>query len=368
MSISKRLISLDVFRGITIAFMIMVNTPGSWSYVYAPLRHASWHGCTLTDLVFPFFLFIVGVSMWYSFKKYGSIISKKTLLKIAKRMVVIFLLGLFLNLYPYFDFNQVRIMGVLQRIAIAYGLAAVLCLYFKNIQLIVVLAVILLGYWALLFLGGEADVFSLESNFVRKIDLLILGENHIFKGFGIPFDPEGIFSTIPAIGNVIIGYIVGQIIDTQKNITIPFRKLIFYGSILVVIGQVWNLVFPINKPLWTSSYVLYTSGLSILFFTFLIWIIDIKKQNKWAIPAIHFGTNPLFIFIFSGIYIKTILFLIKPTGSHGVKISGYKYLFEEVFVPIAGNMNGSLLFAVTHIIAFWLLTYLLYKKKIFIKI
>tara|TARA_R110000868_G_scaffold144150_1_gene362889 strand:- start:15828 stop:16937 length:1110 start_codon:yes stop_codon:yes gene_type:complete len=366
---SKRLISLDVLRGMTISFMILVNTPGSWAYVYSPLRHAEWNGCTPTDLVFPFFLFIVGVSAWFSFKKYDTKLSKITLLKIFKRTALIFLLGVALNLFPFFDFSKVRVMGVLQRIALAYGIGSVLCLSFKRDKLLIVLAVILLGYWALLYFGAELDPYSLKENIVREFDLLLFGEKHIYKGFGIPFDPEGVLSTIPTVGTVIIGYLVGQTISQETLILLKIKKLLIQGALLVILGAVWGLAFPINKALWTSSYVLYTAGLGMLFLACLIFVIDCKGYNNWTKPFIHFGTNPLFIFVFSGIYAKTISHLIKIPAQEGSdEIAAYKYLFDDVFSPIAGNMNGSLLFALSHIIVFWFICFLLYKNRIFIKI
>ncbi|WP_299391736.1 DUF5009 domain-containing protein [uncultured Gelidibacter sp.] len=369
MSTSQRLISLDVLRGITICFMILVNTPGSWSYVYAPLRHAAWHGCTPTDLVFPFFLFIVGLSLYFSFKKYNEVASKAATFKILKRTLIIFLIGLLLNLYPYFNFESVRIMGVLQRIALAYGAGALLCVNFKKPKLLIILAVILLGYWALLFVGAASDPYSLEENIVRKFDLFLLGENHIYKGFGIPFDPEGLLSSIPAIGTVIIGYLVGDLMNSTKSITLKMKKLVIYGAIMTVIGALWAIVFPINKPLWTSSYVLYTAGLGTLVLAALIFIIDYKKFSSWSKPFVHFGSNPLFIFVFSGVYAKTIIYLIKmPVEGSTNSMSMYNYLFSNVFAPVFGNMNGSLMFAITHIIIFWLICYILYRKKIFIKI
>ena len=369
MNASKRLSSLDVLRGITISFMILVNTPGSWEFVYAPLRHAKWNGCTPTDFVFPFFLFIVGVSVWLSFKKYDTRLSTTSFLKIVKRAAIIFLLGLILNLFPYFNFGEVRIMGVLQRIAIAYGIGAILCLGFKKKELLAVLGVLLIGYWILLFFGSAIDPFSLKENIVGKFDLMVLGEKHMYHGFGIPFDTEGLLSTIPSIGTVIIGYLVGQMISSDISLTQKMRKLLIQGIVLVVLGSVWGIVFPINKALWTSSYVLYTAGFAILFLTLLIFIIDYKGYKKWSKPFIHFGMNPLFIFVFSGLYGRTINYLIKIAPSDGgPKISAHKYLFSEVFSPIAGNMNGSLFFALSHILAFWLICFLLYKNKIFIKI
>lgn len=365
--VSKRLIALDVLRGLTIALMIMVNNPGSWSYVYAPLRHSIWHGCTPTDLVFPFFLFIVGVSMWYSFKKYGEGLTKKGLLKILKRFTVIFLLGLFLNAFPKFDFENLRIFGVLQRIAIAYAIAAVLCMKFNIKQLLIVFALILVGYWGLLYFGGSEDVYSLASNIVRKIDLFIFGENHVYNGFGIPFDPEGLLSSITPVATVLLGYFSGRIIEFSGETLQAIKKLAMYGAVAVIVSLLWDNLFPINKALWTSSYVLYTGGLAMLFLAMLLWLIDVKGIKKWSNPFIHFGTNPLFIYVFSGIFAE-ILFMIKITNSSGETLSGQAYLYENIFVPLAGNMNGSLLFAVTLILFFWLITYILYKKKIFITI
>jgi predicted acyltransferase len=364
----QRLIALDVLRGLTIALMIMVNTPGSWSYVYPPLLHAKWHGCTPTDLVFPFFLFIVGVSMFYSFKKFEKGITAVSFKKVIKRTIIIFLLGLFLNLFPKFNFENVRFLGVLQRIAIAYGFAALLCLQFNVKVLKYIFVSILLGYWGLLYFGNPIDPYAQTGNLVQQLDLALLGENHMWKGLGFAFDPEGLLSSLPSIATVLLGYFVGNIIDLSKSTLNTVKSLLLYGSILTVVGYVWGLVFPINKSLWTSTYVIYTGGLALLFLAFLLWIIDVKGIKQWTRPFIHFGTNPLFIFMFSGVYVKTIIYLVKITTATGETLTGYSYLYKHIFAPIAGNMNGSLLFAITHIIFFWFLTYVLYKRKIFIKI
>ncbi len=364
---AQRLMALDVMRGLTIALMIMVNTPGSWSYVYPPLLHSKWHGCTPTDLVFPFFLFIVGVSMWYSFKKFDTGITKKSLYKVLKRFSIMFLLGVFLNGFPDFDFENLRYLGVLQRIAIAYLFGALLCMQFNYKQLLFIFAGILIGYWGLLFFGSAEGPFELSSNLVLKVDVLLFGENHLYHGFGIPFDPEGLLSSIPAIGTLLLGYFSGRLIELSGNTMLAIKKLVQFGAVTVFVGYVWGFLFPINKALWTSTYVLYTGGLAMVFLGFLLWLIDVKGFKKWATPFIHFGTNPLAIYMFSGIYVSLILML-NITNSEGVLVSGYDYLYSDVFVPIAGNMNGSLLFAVAHIVFFWLITYILYKKKIFIKI
>lgn len=378
---AKRLMALDVLRGLTIALMILVNTPGSWTYVYAPFRHAPWDGATPTDLVFPFFLFIVGVSMWFSFKKYGTGLSKEGLLKILKRFIIIFIIGLFLNGFPFFDvekfrisgvfglrdFEYLRIYGVLQRIAIAYAIAAILCLAFDYKKLIIAVVLILFGYWGIVYFGGSENVYSLESNVVGKLDRFMVGENHLYKGFGIPFDPEGFLSSIPAVGTVLIGYLTGRIIETSGDTMKAIKKLIKYGAIGVVLGLLWNNIYPFNKPLWSSSYVIYAGGLAMLFLSLLLWLIDVKGFRKWSRPFIHFGTNPLFIFVLAGLIARLFLIL-KITNSSGELISIKGYLFNDVFAPLAGNMNGSLLFGISHIIVFWLITYVLYRRKIFIKI
>ena len=364
---NKRLVALDVLRGLTIALMILVNNPGSWEYVYPPLRHASWNGCTPTDLVFPFFLFIVGTAMFYSFKKFEDGLTKPLFKKIVKRFILIFLIGLFLNAFPNFDFENLRIYGVMQRIAIAYLFGALIVVIFNYRQVLISIPVILFGYWALIYFGGTGDVYSLETNIVRSFDLNLVGANHLYGGFGMPFDPEGLLSSIPAIGTVLLGYVAGNVIQKSLSTMDVIKKLTLYGVILLVLGLIWNLEFPINKPIWTSSYVLYTGGWAMLFLAFLLFVIDEKGFKKWPKPAIHFGMNPLFIYVFSWLYISTI-HNIDVSSPSGEKVSIYNYLYEHVCVPIAGNMNGSLLFAVSHIILFWAVCYFLYKRKIFIKI
>lgn len=361
---SKRIVALDAFRGLTIATMITVNTPGSWSYVYPPLRHAEWNGCTPTDLVFPFFLFIVGVAMFFSFRKYNNQLAKPAVMKTIRRTILIFAIGLGLNAFPFFiNYSELRILGVLQRIALAYGIGAILCLWLEPRTLIYSLAGILLGYWALLGLSVPEAPFALETNLVRQVDLAILGENHVWHGLGVAFDPEGLLSTIPAIGTVILGYLTGMLIYKTKEHEKIVLNMFLYGFPLVLGGMIWDFWFPINKSLWSSSYVLYTAGLAMIFLAFFIWFIDVKGSKTWAQPFIVFGMNPLFIFVLSGLYVKTIYRI--PSETYG---NGYSWLYNTVFVPIAGNMNGSLLFAITHIILFWLIVLILYRKKIFIKI
>jgi predicted acyltransferase len=366
---SNRLISLDIFRGMTVAFMIIVNTPGSWNYVYAPLRHSEWHGCTPTDLVFPFFLFIVGVSTWYSLEKYGNEFNGGSILRIIRRTAAIYALGLFLTIFPYFlrDYSTLRLLGVLPRIAIAYGIGSFICLSVKREHLWIVIAVILLLYWGLLGFFGGPDPYSLESNLARKVDLAVLGPGHMYKGFGIPFDPEGLLSTLPAIGTVLIGYFAGSITGKGKAGAAIFFKLLLIGAAGVGAGLLWNLGFPINKPLWTSSYVLYTGGIAMILLSLLYLIADVWKFQKWGVFFLVFGTNAIFSFFLSGIWTKTMLYLIKiPSGSD--KITLYSWMYQKLCVPVASNLGGSLMFAILQVFIVWFFALILYRKKIFIRL
>ena len=373
----KRFISLDAFRGLTIALMIMVNTPGSWSHVYAPLRHAPWSGCTPTDLVFPFFLFIVGVAMAFSFHKFDYQLTRPAVKKIIGRMVTIFVIGILLNAFPFirqdWDYSHFRIMGVLQRIALAYGIAALLCLWLPQKKQWYVGGGILIFYWLIMWIGGSSpEPFSLVNNFATKFDLAILGDNHVYHGYRdaagerVAFDPEGLFSTLPAIVTAMLGYQIGSLIQSAKNQKDNLKRLLIVGGALVAVGWVWGLFFPINKPIWTSSYVLYTGGLATLFLTLCIWVIDIKGYKRLAWPFVIFGANSIFVFAASGLWVKTIV-RVKYTLNEET-VNAYTYLYKTVFVPLAGNLHGSFLFALTHILMWWLILYWLDRKKIYIKI
>lgn len=349
--------------------MILVNMPGSWSYVYPFLNHAKWHGCTPTDLIFPFFLFITGVAMRYTFKKFNDKVSFGIIKKIMIRVVLIFLIGLALNAFPFnMEISNLRVFGVLQRIAIAYGVAACLCLRFNQKNLIVISGILLIGYWLLLTWFGQGDPYAVESNLVRVVDLKLFGESHLWQGKGIAFDPEGLLSTFPAVVTVISGYLTGQLIQSKSNLKSAVYKLFFYGLLSVFFGKMWGFVFPINKYLWTSSYVLYTTGWALICFAFFLWLIDLKGFGKWHYPFIVFGTNSLFVYILSIIWIKILIHLIKITAADGSVTSGYNWIYKDFFVPVAGTLNGSLLFAVTHIFIFWIILLILYQKKIFLKI
>lgn len=362
---SGRLASLDVFRGMTVAFMIIVNTPGTWSHVYAPLRHASWHGCTPTDLVFPSFLFISGVAMWYSLKKYNFEFSGPSLFRILRRVALIFAVGLFLNIFPRFarDYETLRIMGVLQRIALAWGLGAVIVLLVKKNYIWIATGVLLLGYWALMYFFGGSDPYSLEGNFARKVDITILGENHLYKGFGVPFDPEGLLSTIPAIGTVLLGFMTGNLISKFGNSWKTVSWIAIIGALLIGAGLIWGQFFPINKPIWTSSYVLYAGGIGMLILALMFMIVDIWGLKGWTGFFNTFGTNALFTYVLAGIWTKIML---------AVKIGEstlYNWIFTHLCSPLFNEQKiASLMFAILQVVLIWAIGYILYRKKIVIKL
>ncbi len=363
----NRILAIDVFRGLTIALMLIVNNPGSWSYVYPPLRHAAWHGCTPTDLVFPFFLFIVGVSMSISFKKYQHTDQKKWLLKILQRTCIIFLIGLLLNWFPFYHktFENLRLFGVLQRIALAFGMAGVYLVFVrKKIQILVGSGIILIIYAACLTLFAETDPFSLEGNLPRQIDLHLFGENHLYKGFGMPFDPEGLFSTLPSIAHVLLGYLAGLILtDKKQQLQKRIRVLALWGIVGIFLGLLLNSFIPINKPLWTSSYVLFTSGIAAVVLAVLSWILDIKIWTKWSYPFKVFGLNPLFSFVLSILFVKIYIYFLKTTNGNI-----YSWLYQNVFSHFGQPELGSLIQALCFTGFVWLFAWLLYRKNIVIKI
>jgi len=368
-----RLLSLDAFRGLTIAFMILVNTPGSWSYAYAPLRHAPWHGCTLTDLVFPFFLFIVGVAMCFSFQKYADWSTSAARKQILGRAFTIFAFGVLLNAFPFirqnWDWSTFRILGVLQRIGIAFAVGGLLVLKADLRRIITYIIIILVGYWLMLWgwgLFSHGDPYGLDSNLVRRLDIIIMGESHLWKGTGIRFDPEGLLSSLPAAATILLGFLVGIMINSSEKNLDTVQRMAVFGALLIVLGFIWSFIFPINKALWTSSYVLFTGGIATLFLSLLFWIIDIKNWQKWAFPLVIFGTNSIFVFVGSGLWVKTILR--TKFNLEGEVVSGYSYLYNTIFKPLAGDLNASLLFALFHIFIWWLILAWLYRKKIFIKI
>jgi predicted acyltransferase len=369
----SRLVSLDVFRGMTIAGMVLVNNPGTWSAIYPPLKHAEWHGITPTDYIFPFFLFIVGVAIPLALGRrveQGGI-TKEVYLKIFRRTALIFLLGLFLAAFPYFDFSTLRIPGVLQRIAICYLITALIFIRTDWKQQTLISIGLLILYWALMTLIAvpNCDATTIDDkacNLAAYVDRTIFGENHIWRSAKV-FDPEGILSTIPAVVTTISGVLTGTWLKSKRDNLEKVAGMFFFGIVLTVTGWIWHSFFPINKSLWTSSYVLYTSGLALLFLGFCFYLIDIKNYKKWTKPFVIFGVNALALFVFSGLLSK-ILGIIKITDTTGKQTSLQGWIFQSGFLSIAEPINASLLFALTYILFWLLLMWLLYRKRIYIKV
>lgn len=364
-----RMLSLDVFRGITIAGMILVNNPGTWSAVYPPLKHAEWHGWTPTDLIFPFFLFIVGVAITLAFaRRMEAGGSKRDLYwKIFRRTAIIFALGLFINGFPYFDLAKIRIPGVLQRIAVCYFFASLVFLWTGWRGQAIAAAALLVAYWALMMLvpvpGYGAGDLSQQGNLAAYIDRALLA-GHTYTPV---YDPEGILSTLPAIATTLFGVLAGHWLRADRS---PFEKavgLFAFGMIGVVLGWVWNWWFPINKPLWTSSYVLFTGGLALQFLAFCYWLIDIKGYRKWSKPFVIFGVNALAVFVLSAILgrLMTLWRIPRADGSMG---NLKTFIYDHLFASWAQPVNASLMFAIFYVL-FWLgVMAILYRKRIIIKV
>jgi predicted acyltransferase len=366
--LKERLVSLDAFRGITIAGMILVNNPGNWGHVYSPLLHAKWHGWTPTDLIFPFFLFIVGVAMTFSLSKQMETKSKKDIyLKIFRRTLIIFGLGLFLTLFPFFHFSTIRIPGVLQRIAVCYCIASIIFINTDLKKQVIFTGGILVLYWALMKLvpvpGYGAGDLSVEGNLAAYIDFNIL-EGHMWKK---TWDPEGILSTIPAISTTLSGVLTGHLLRSGMDKRDITGWLFVIGWIAIVAGLLWGIIFPLNKSLWTSSYVVFTSGAALQFLGFCYWLIDVKGIVKWAKFAIIYGMNAIAVFVLSGL-VARLLNIIKVGDGAGDQIALKTWIYENIFSSWLNPTNASLAFAVTTIL-FWLaMMTILYRKKIFIKI
>src|SRR5690554_554675 len=373
---SSRLLSLDVFRGITIAGMILVNNPGTWSAIYPPLRHAEWHGCTPTDLIFPFFLFIVGVAIPFALgkrmekgEKHGKII-----LQIIRRSVILFLLGLILHSFPFgllghnFDLSTLRIPGVLQRIAVVYLITAILFLKTNYKTQVYIGAAILIIYAMLMQLVPVPGVGypNLEptTNLAAWLDNKLLA-GHLWSASKV-WDPEGILSTLPAIVSSIMGMITGWWLRQDKDKTIKTVWLFVMGSVCMTLGYVWDGWFPINKSLWTSSYVLYTGGLALLFLGFCYWFIDVRKTRWWIKPFQVYGMNAITVFFLSGIVGRLMHFIKITEAERTVDLKSY--LFNNLFLSWLEPINASLLWAIMYILVWLGLMWILYTKKIFIKV
>ncbi len=395
---TNRFYSLDVFRGATVCLMILVNNPGSWAHIYPPLKHAPWHGITPTDLVFPFFLFAVGNALAFVMPKLeagGDSIFWK---KVIKRTAIIFLIGLFLNWWPFFKWEEgslifrhwvdpknpesgIRILGVLQRIALSYFFSSVIIYYFKLRKAYYISLLILLLYWLICYIANPDDPYSLAGWFGTGIDKTILGVAHLYKGEGIPFDPEGLVSTMNAIVQVIFGYIIGcyiqkkgksqesQLANSPANTEAGSYQMIaglfITGIAMLITGYIWDMVFPINKKIWTSSYTLYTTGLATLTIGTMIYFIEMKNvRGVMARFFDVFGKNALFVFALSA-FLPRGLSLIQL----GDGVNPWNFLYVKILATIPGDPRfGSLLFALSVIFFMWAICWWMDKNKIYIKV
>lgn len=372
---TQRYLALDVLRGMTVCFMIIVNTPGNGATTYWPLLHANWHGFTPTDLVFPTFMFVVGNALSFVEKKWVGLSNTQVFWIVFKRSTIIFLLGFLMYWFPFVHWNEqgnlelnsfshTRIMGVLQRIALGYFFAALMIRFLKAQYVYILAALFLLSYWVILLLFGDGtDPFNMLTNAGTKLDLFLLGENHLYHGEGAAFDPEGVLSTLPAIANVIFGYAVGKWIQLKGNSREGLNKLLFGGFIFVALALLWNLVFPINKKLWTGSFVLITVGIDCILIAALTYITYFIKQTKWTYFFEVFGKNPLFIYLLSELGVILLYFF--RVGD--AKQSTYTWLYTNLFQP-AGNYLGSFLFAITFMLLCWLVGFFLDKRKIYVRV
>jgi predicted acyltransferase len=384
-TIQQRLLALDILRGITIAGMILVNNPGSWGSIYAPLEHASWNGLTPTDLVFPFFMFIMGISTYISLKKYHFEWSNATAWKIIKRTVVIFAIGLGIAWFSFFcrtwnslsdeglsffsrlgqsmwTFDRIRILGVMQRLALSYCAAALIAISLKHKYIPWLIAGLLLSYFFVLLFGNGFEYN--ETNILSKVDRAVLGMKHMYKDNGI--DPEGLLSTIPAIAHVLIGFCCGKLLVEGADINKKIERLFLVGTILTFSGFLLSYGCPINKKTWSPTFAITTCGLASSFLALLIWIIDVKNKKGWTPFFESFGINPLFMYV-TGAVFSILLGSIRFAFGDG-KISLHGYIYNELLQPVFGDYFGSLVYALLFVSLVWSVGYILYKKKIYIKI
>lgn len=367
---SDRLISLDVFRGITIMGMILVNNPGTWKYVYGPLRHADWHGWTPTDLIFPFFLFIVGVAMVFSFAKRAERgeTKKEIFAHVIKRTIILFILGLFLNGFPKFDLSTIRILGVLQRIALVYFFASVLVLTAGVRTQIIALISLLVIYWLLMMFvpvpGYGVGVLTEEGNLAAYIDRLLL-KGHLYRPTS---DPEGLLSTLPAIATALFGVLTGHWLRTNRTQSEKTIGLFVSANALVVAGLIMSIWFPINKKIWTSSYAVFTAGLALHFLGMCYWLIEVKKYVKWSTPFLVFGTNAITVYFLSGLVARLLNIIQVYNPLTQSKIALKTYIYERVFASWLVPIDASLMYAVCYVLLWLGIMSIFYYKKIFIKI
>jgi len=370
---AHRFTALDIFRGMTICFMIIVNTSGNGATTYWPLLHANWNGFTPTDLVFPSFLFAVGNALSFTMKRWETMTQPQVLAKIFKRTILIFLAGYLMYWFPFFridaqshfmlsPISQTRIMGVLQRIALCYGIVALMVYYLGTKKTIWLGVITLLAYWLLLLIFGEPGAeFTKHGNAVLRLDTWLLGTNHLYMGEGFPFDPEGVLSTLPALFNVIGGYAVGRYLQRMGKTYEGLTKLLLTGIGLLLLAYCWDSFFPVNKKLWTSSYAVLTVGLDCIILTGIIYLTDVLEKTKGTHFFIVAGKNPLVIYLLSELGV-TVMFMVK-VGNESL----FSWIYTHIFV-FTGDYLGAFIFSVWWMLTCWLLGYLLDRNKIYIRL
>jgi predicted acyltransferase len=380
------MVSLDVFRGATIAAMILVNDPGSWGHIYPPLEHAEWNGWTPTDLIFPFFLFIVGVSMTLSFASRiaRGITRRKLVIHVIRRSLLIFIIGLFLNGFPDFDLSSIRIMGVLQRIALCYLVAGLLYLLTfqrepavdgsvrvrANLRVMAAVAVALLvGYWALMTFvivpGHGAGHLGKEDNLGAYVDRTLMG-GHLWSE-SVTWDPEGFLSTLPAIASLLLGILAGEWLRSSRPEGRKVLGLAAAGLVLLIVGRLLHPVFPINKNLWTSTFVLFTGGFAMLALAACYWMIDVRAWRAWTKPFLVFGMNAILAYALAAL-VSEVSTDFEFSDSAGHQTTAHGWLYERFFVPHASPVNASLAFAVFFVAVIFLLLWPFYHRRIFLRI
>lgn len=386
-STNKRLLALDILRGMTIAGMILVNNPGSWGAIYAPLRHAAWNGLTPTDLVFPFFMFIMGISTYLSLNKYHFHPEGTVIRKIIRRTVVIFLIGLGIGWFSRFcntfyalgsedisfwerlgrscwTFDRMRILGVLPRLALCYGAAALIAVTVRHNRIPWIIGILLCGYAVILWVGHGFEIS--EANIVGVVDRAILGPAHMYREGDLAFDPEGLLSTLPAIAHVLIGFCCGKLICTPAKTSDQLLKLFLIGSVMMLVGWLLSYGCPINKKVWSPTFVLMTCGMASSLLALLIWIIDVKGKKRWSLFFESFGINPLFLYVTASILAILLGAIHIPHGTENISLHGA--IYQLGLEPLFGPTLGSLVYALLFVGVNWLIGYPLYKHKIYIKI
>lgn len=365
----SRFIALDMFRGLAIALMILVNTPGDWGSVYAPLLHSSWHGLTPTDIVFPCFLFIVGASIFFAFNKRGFVLNRNTVLKVLRRSVIMFAIGFCLNVYNavLLDADSIRIMGVLQRIAICYFMGALLVLSCRISTVYWVSAATLGLYCLVLVVFGGQSPFGFENSIVATFDRAILGEAHMWTMHGVAFDPEGLMSTFPATITLLMGFEAARRLSSLPDSFAALRQLIVAGVGLLIVGYAISIYMPINKNIWSVSFVFVAGGFAMFILAVCVYVADIVKLSVISEPLRIYGTNPLLIYCLSWLMATGFMAIVPSDFGFSSSESLYALLWQSL-LPLMSPQLASLMFALAHVLFFWMLALFFYRRGIIVKI